>query len=152
MINNISFESFQILHQSIEFINNNQECNVDELPMELVNHWLISNPFAFWEVRENYRNSIQWLVFVYALDRGINNVIKVCKFDNNTLYKYYFKFHVLLGLRRMQGAGIKLYPTKIFNFKDYDNIEIDKLVLEDKNYITPLLSEESLRVSPWLWM
>src|SRR6056297_2679456 len=120
----------ELQQKSFQFIEKNPNVTFNELPNELLYHWLVDDPEEY--LNSEYENKHEYTVFMYALiyfhkNKGLS------KFEMNVeqLQEYFITFQTLLAFAEInKKTEIRIAPIKLFDFDNYDNIKASFTRLE----------------------
>ena len=122
--------------KSFDYISENLNVSFDEIPMELINYWIIDDPNSLLDSNfELDEDSHQFTVFLFAYmmvlsENGKNKV----KLNENEILSKYHLFQVLLSMRKLHEiTDLKFDKFKLFGFKNYDSFN---LVLKGSSLLT----------------
>ena len=121
-------ESFELqTKESFNYIKQNLDVNIDEIPMEYINYWIIKNPNSMFERGfEVDIDSHQFTVFLYAFMLSMSEKgKKKVEISEPILYTSYFIFQFLLSLRVVHDlTEFKIDRFQLFDFKNYKALSI----------------------------
>lgn len=109
-----------LLKQSMEYVQKNIHAKTDELPMELLAHWVVEDI--------EHENQDQWTIFMtaYMTRKSLNKKNHEFKIETEELMRIFNDWQILLSaVLATQMSDMKLKPLPAFDFENIKNYEFE---------------------------
>lgn len=112
--------------ESFDYIRNNLNVNSNEIPMKFIEYWAVDDYDQIDILKYLSSEKLHhYDVFMFAYLTSMSQHVNDCVVTQEELDYYFFKFQTILGMRILnEVTDMKSGGTKIFDFMNYDKIEI----------------------------